>query len=229
MGRLNKAKWCLLGCLIVVLVLVVGSIFVPSRLTSTVKWVANNDFAGKLRAFTKQEEVQEDKLIEMVVETIGVSKIDYQPVVILKEKGGELYLPIWIGLLEANAISVVLEGVEMPRPLTPDLLCSIIDRIGASVDYIVVNDLQNHTFYASIILSANWMQMEIDARPSDAIAIALRVKAPIYVAKVVLEKAGVPADHETGTYATISVEKDKPGVSLQMLQSDSLGDPVPDA
>ncbi|GAI45688.1 unnamed protein product, partial [marine sediment metagenome] len=150
MRRLSKVKWCLLGCLIVVLVLVASSVFVPNRLTDAVKWLADNDFAGKLRALTEQEEVREDRLVEMVVETIGVSKTDYHPVVILKEKSGESYLPIWIGLLEANAISVVLEGTEVPRPLTPDLLCSTIDRMGASVDYIVINDLKNATFYANI-------------------------------------------------------------------------------
>jgi len=197
MRKLSKVKWCLLGCLIVVLVLVASSVFVPNRLTDAVKWLADNDFAGKLRALTEQEEVREDRLVEMVVETIGVSKIDYQPVVILREKSGESYLPIWIGPLEANAISVVLEGIEVPRPLTPDLLCSTIDRMGASVDYIVINDLQNDIFYAIITLHANWVQMEIDARPSDAIAIALRVGAPIYVEKAVLDKAGVPLDHET--------------------------------
>ena len=206
MGRLNKAKWCLLGCLIVVLVLVVGSVFVPSRLTNAVRWVANNDLACKLRAQPKQEVDREHGLIEMVVETIGVSKIDYQPVVILKEKGGELYLPIWIGLAEANSISVILEGVEVSRPLTPDLLCSILNRVGASVDYIVINDLQNHTFYANIILNANRTQMEIDARPSDAIAIALRAGAPVYVEKAVLDKAGIQLDHETDKYTIMHIE-----------------------
>jgi bifunctional DNase/RNase len=197
MGRLSKAKWCLLGCLIVVIVLVAGAVFVPNTLTNAVRWVANNDFAYQLRALSEQKAEQEPRLIEMVVETIGVSKIDYQPVVILKEKDGELYLPIWIGLAEANAISVILEGVEVPRPLTPDLLCSIIDRTGASVDYIVINDLQNHTFYANIVINVNRMQIEIDSRPSDAIAIALRVRAPIYVEKAVLDKAGIQPDDET--------------------------------
>ena len=213
MGWLSKTKWCLLGCVIVVLVLVVGSIFIPGRFTNAVKWLANNDFAGKLRALSEQEVAQESTLTEMVVESIVVSKIDYQPVVILKEKGGELALPIWIGLLEANAISVVLEGAKMPRPLTPDLLCSIIDRMGARVDYIAINDLQNNTFYANIALNANWMQMEIDARPSDAIAIALRVGAPIYVEKAVLDKAGIQPDHEADKYTFMRVEKDKPGLA----------------
>ena len=208
MGRLSKAKWCLLGCLIVVLVLIAGAVFIPGRLTGAVNWVANNDFAGKLRGLPEREVAQEDTLIEMVVERVGVMEIGYQPVIILKEKGGELYLPIWIGPLEANAISVVLEGIEMPRPLTPDLLCSILDRMGVSVDYIVINDLKNHTYYANISANANWVQMEIDARPSDAIAIALRVRAPIYVEKSVLDKAGIQPEQETDKYTIMRVEKD---------------------
>ena len=206
MGKLSNVKCCLFGCLIIVLVLVASSIFIPNRLTSTVKWLANNDFAGKIRELSGQEARRANTMTEMVVETIGINKIDYVPVVILKEKGGELYLPIWIGPLEANAIAVMLEEVEVPRPLTPDLLCSIIDRMGASVDYIVINDLQDNVFYANIILNADWMQMEIDARPSDAIAIALRVKAPIYVAKAVLEKAGVQPEDKRDRYTVTHVK-----------------------
>ncbi len=222
MGKLSKAKWCLLGCLIIILVFMVGSVFVPGRLANAVKWVTSNDFACKLRALSEQEAVQEHRLIEMVVETIGVGRIDYQPVVILKEKGGESYLPILIGILEANAISVTLGGVEMPRPLTPDLLCSVIDRMGASVDYIVVNDFQNDIYYAKLIINANWMQMEIDSRPSDAIAIALRVRAPIYVEKAVLDKVGIHPDREAGKYTTMHIGKDKIGLASQCFSQNQL-------
>ena len=209
MGRLNKAKWCLFGCLIIVLVLVASSVFIPFRLTDGVQWVASNDLAGELRALTKQkqEEIREDKPIEMIVDTVGISKVDYKPVVLLKEKGGELYLPIWIGPLEATAISVALEGTEVPRPLTSDLLCSIIGRMGASVDYIVINDFKNSIFYAKVVLHADWKQMDIDARPSDAIAVALRTKAPIYVAKSVLEEARAPYSHEADKFTTTHTEK----------------------
>jgi len=195
MGRLSKAKWCLLGCLIILLIFVAGSVFIPDRFTNAVNWLANNELACRLRALSEQEAAKNHNLVEMAVESIGVSKIDYQPVVILKEKDGEFYLPISIGLVEANAISVILEGIEPPRPLTPDLLCSIINRMGASIDSIVINDLQDYTFYAKITINTNCMQMEIDSRPSDAIAIALRVKAPIYVDKAVLDKAGIRPYH----------------------------------
>lgn len=203
MGRLGKWKWCLLGCLIAAVALLAVSVFVPGRLTNAVRWVADSDFAGKLRAFSEQEVEHKDTLVEMVVETVVLSKIDYQPMVILKERGGERYLPIVIGPAEANAISVVLEGIEMPRPLTPDLLRSIIDRIGVSVDYIVINDIQNNTFYANIILNANWTKIEIDARPSDAIAVALRVRAPIYVEESVLDKMGIQPEHDKDEHIII--------------------------
>jgi len=192
MRRRDKAKWCLVGCLITVLVLAGISVFMPAKLTNAVKLVADNDFASRLRTLPVKEADQERRLIEMVVEVVGVSQIDYQPVAILKEKEGELYLPIVIGLLEADAISVILEGVKLPRPLTADLLCSVIDKMGAGVSHITINDLKDGTFYAKITLKANWQQMEVDARPSDAIAIALRVRAPIFVEKAVLDKAGTP-------------------------------------
>jgi len=131
----------------------------------------------------------------------------------LKEKVGERYLPIWIGLAEANAISVILEGVSVERPLTSDLLCSVIDTVGAGVNSIIINDLRNQTFYASLILNVNWMQVEVDSRPSDAIAIAVRVRAPIYVEEAVLEKAGIQFDHEIDKHI-IMLGKDRPDVSL---------------
>ena len=203
MGKLSSAKWCLLGGLIVVLVFIAGSVFIPGSITNAVKWVANSDLAYQIRAPSEQQPNQGYEMVEMVVDSVGISKINFQPVVMLKEKEGELRLPIWIGFAEADAISVVLEGVKMPRPLTHDLLCSILNRTGTSLDYIVINDLQNDVFYASLMLNANWTRMEIDARPSDAIAIALRVRAPIYVTKAVLEKAGVPPELEAAEYTTI--------------------------
>src|SRR3972149_4050432 len=114
-------------------------------------------------------------MIEMVVESIRVSLMNYQRVVILKEKLSDRYLPIWIGPAEADAIAVQLQGIAVARPLTHDLLRSVIDALGAKVNSIVVNDLNNDTFYARIILSVDGRQMEIDSRPSDAIALAVRV------------------------------------------------------
>ena len=203
MGSLSEAKWCLLGCLIVVVVLTALSVFVPGRLVNSVGRVADSELAVRMREMVRQEEVPDDRLVELIVEDIVVSMIDYQPLVVLKQKGGDCYLPIGIGLVEANAISVMIEGVRVPRPLTPDLLCAVIDRMEASVDYIVINNLQNDIFYANIILHTGWVQMEIDSRPSDAIAIALRENAPIYVEPSVLEKAGILPENETEQYTPV--------------------------
>lgn len=137
-------------------------------------------------------------MIEMVVDSIRVSLMNYQRVVILKEKVAERYLPIWIGPAEADAIAVKLQGVNVPRPLTHDLLCSVIDSFEANIDSIIINDLKNDTFYAKIILKVRGEQMEIDSRPSDALALAVRAEVPIYAEDVVLDKASILLDRDTG-------------------------------
>ncbi len=137
-------------------------------------------------------------MVEMTVDSIRVSLMNYQRVVILKEKMADRYLPIWIGPAEADAIAVKLQGVSVPRPLTHDLLCSTIDALGARVNSVIVTDLKNDTFYAKITLDVDGGQMEVDSRPSDALALAVRVEAPIYVDESVLDKAGILLDKETG-------------------------------
>jgi len=137
-------------------------------------------------------------MIEMSVDSIRVSVMNSQRVVILKEVQADRYLPIWIGPAEADAIAIKLQGVTVPRPLTHDLLYSVIDTLGAKINFIIVNDLQNDTFYARINVNAHEKTLDIDSRPSDAIAIAVRAKSPIYVAEEVLEKAGIIFDQETG-------------------------------
>ena len=137
-------------------------------------------------------------MIEMTIDSIRVSMMNYQRVVILKEKMADRYLPIWIGPAEADAIAVKLQGVSVPRPLTHDLLQLVIDALGASVNSIVVNGLKNDTFYAKIILNVDGGQIEVDSRPSDALALAVRTAAPVYVDESVLDKAGIILDKETG-------------------------------
>ena len=137
-------------------------------------------------------------MIEMIIDSIRVSLMNYQRVVILKEKAADRYLPIWIGPAEADAIAVKLQEVNVPRPLTHDLLRSVIDALGASIDSIIVSDLKNDTFYAKIILNVDGKQMEVDSRPSDALALAVRVGVPIFAEDVVLDKAGIFLDKETG-------------------------------
>ena len=135
-------------------------------------------------------------MVEMTIESIRVSLMNYQRVVILKEKDADRYLPIWIGPAEADAIAVRLQEVAVARPLTHDLLRSILDAVGATVEYILVNDLANDTFFARIMLQVDGKSMEIDSRPSDAIALAVRAQVPIFADESVLEKAGVKLDQE---------------------------------
>ncbi|TRZ52138.1 MAG: bifunctional nuclease family protein [Dehalococcoidia bacterium] len=137
-------------------------------------------------------------MIEMTIDSIRVSLMNYQRVVILKEKDAERYLPIWIGPAEADAIAVKLQGVTVPRPLTHDLLQTVIDTLGATINSIIVSDLKNDTFYAKVILNVDGGQMEVDARPSDALALAVRAEVPIYTDEAVLDKAGILLDKETG-------------------------------
>jgi bifunctional DNase/RNase len=137
-------------------------------------------------------------MVEMTIDSIRVSLMNYQRVVILKEKGTNRYLPIWIGPAEADAIAVKLQNVELSRPLTHDLLQSVISTLGASVEYIVVSGLKEDTFYARLALSTDGGALDIDSRPSDALALAVRVRAPIYAEESVLEKAGIILDEETG-------------------------------
>jgi bifunctional DNase/RNase len=140
-----------------------------------------------------------DSLIELTIESIRVSLMNYQRVVILREKQSERYLCIWIGPAEADAIAVQLQEVSVARPLTHDLLRSVIDQLGAQVSHIVVNDLSNDTFYARIVLDVNGSSMEVDSRPSDAIALAVRAKVPIFADESVLDRAGVLLDKDGET------------------------------
>ncbi len=135
-------------------------------------------------------------MVEMTIESIRVSLMNYQRVVILREKDSDRYLPIWIGPAEADAIAVRLQDVQVARPLTHDLLRDAIGQLGASVEYVVVNDLSNDTFFARIMLQVDGRSVEIDSRPSDAIALAVRAQVPIFADESVLEKAGVKLDEE---------------------------------
>ncbi|MBM4406469.1 MAG: bifunctional nuclease family protein [Chloroflexi bacterium] len=146
-------------------------------------------------------------MIEMTIDSIRVSLVNYQRVVILKEKSADRYLPIWIGPAEADAIAVKLQDVTVPRPLTHDLLKNLIGQLGGIVTSIVVSDLQNDTFFAKIVLTVNGQTMEIDSRPSDALALAVRVKAPIFADESVMSKAGLLLDKETGKPITAAEAK----------------------
>ena len=148
--------------------------------------------------------------VEMIIDSIRVSLMNYQRVVILKEKEGERYLPIWIGTAEADSIAVKLQGVSVCRPLTHDFTCSIIDALGGSIMCAVINKLENDTFFAKTRLECDGKITEIDCRPSDAIALAVREDVAIFVNEKVLEKAGILLDPETGKPVGEEVVPKKP-------------------
>lgn len=135
-------------------------------------------------------------MIETTVESIRVSLVTQARVVILKEVEGERHLPIWIGPFEAEAIAMELQSIQSSRPLPYDLLRSIIGELGAEVSRIVITEISNDVFYARIVLSAHGSSVEIDSRPSDAIALAVRVKVPIFVDDSVMDRAGVRLDDD---------------------------------
>lgn len=135
-------------------------------------------------------------MIEVKLETIQVSLVSSHRIVVLKDAATERYLPIWVGPCEAEAISVGAKGVEVLRPLTHDLIVNVMDALDAELLYIFVNDLADNTFYATLVLSTDATEVEVDARPSDAIAVAVRLGVPIYVAESVMEEAGVTPEND---------------------------------
>jgi bifunctional DNase/RNase len=135
-------------------------------------------------------------MIKVTIDSVRASLLSQHRVVVLKEEGLERYLAIWIGPYEADAITIKLQGVEIARPLTHDLLEQSIGKLGAQVSHILVNDLHDDTFYARVIMDRYGERIELDSRPSDAIALAVRVQAPIFVSESVMERAGVTPDEE---------------------------------
>jgi len=128
-------------------------------------------------------------MIEMNVQGITLDPMTNMPIVVLKGKETDHVLPIWIGVFEANAIAMQLEGITRPRPMTHDLINSIIDSLNGYVEYIHIHDLKDNTYYAEITIRTSTSQVKIDSRPSDAINVALRSGAPIFVSEEVLEKS----------------------------------------
>ena len=136
--------------------------------------------------------------VEMVVESIRMNLLYPHRVVMLKEVKRERYLPIVIGVPEADAIAIKLQNHEVPRPLTHDLLCNLIATLGGRVTHIIVNDLSGETFFARIVLDVDGRHVEVDSRPSDAIALAVRIGVPIFVDERVLEQGALESEDVTG-------------------------------
>jgi bifunctional DNase/RNase len=136
-------------------------------------------------------------MIEMVVHGVTLDPVSQMPIVVLRAKeDDQTILPIWIGAFEANGIAMRLQEVEPPRPMTYELMKSIITEMGGNVERIVINDLKDSTYYAEVHIQHGGDVLVIDSRPSDAINLALRFGAPIFVEEEVLEKSKVPEPEE---------------------------------
>ena len=155
--------------------------------------------------------------IEMSIKGLMVDPITNMPIVILRDKDGQKVLPIWVGIFEANAIALQIENIATPRPMTHDLLRNVIQDLKASVQKVVVCDLQENTFYALIYLTLNGGTVAIDARPSDAIALALRTRAPIFVEDAVIDHA------KTVDFTSDKNDADRLHKWLESLDPDDLG------
>ena len=146
-------------------------------------------------------------MMELEIESIRVRQETKQRAIVLRVKESDLYLPIFIGHFEVEAIRLKLMDVEVPRPMTHDLLGSVIGNLGASVQRIIVSELKNDTFFAKIVVDYNGSSIEIDSRPSDALALAVRTNAPIFAEDDVVERAGVSLDVESDESDSMGAEE----------------------
>jgi uncharacterized protein len=133
---------------------------------------------------------------QMQIYGVSFDMVGKQPIVLLKTVDGNKFLPIWIGHPEAAAILMKLQGASTPRPMTHDLLTEVLEQLDARCERVSVTELRDNTFYASITVSINGSELEIDSRPSDALALAVRVSAPIFAAEEVIEESAIEFEHE---------------------------------
>ncbi len=153
----------------------------------------------------------------MTIKGLMVDPITNMPIIILRDTDGQRVLPIWVGMFEANAIALQIENVTTPRPMTHDLLRNVIQDLRGRIDKIVVSDLKENTFYALIYLTVGGELLAIDARPSDAIALALRARAPIFVEEKVIDHA------KTADLVPDKGETERPQKWLESLDPDDMG------
>ncbi len=174
-----------------------------------------------IRRTPRTKERVRKTMVEMTVESVRINLATQQRVVILKATKQERYLFIWIAYAEAYAIAVELQGTTSPRPLTHDLLKNVIEELDAKIESIVISDLIDEIYYARIVLDVSGRHVEIDSRPSDAIALAVRSKTPIYVEESVLERAGVVPE--------LNDEAQRPGLRSEQNKTEESDDDNLDA
>jgi bifunctional DNase/RNase len=143
---------------------------------------------------------------EVTIESIRVSLVNYQRVIILKVNSNDRYIPIWVGSNEADAIAIRLQKISLPRPLTHDLIISMLDEISLKIEYVLIDEIKEETYFAKIAIKINEKISLIDSRASDAMALAVRTSCPIYVKDEVVESASVFLDHESETALTVEGE-----------------------
>ena len=163
-------------------------------------------------------------MIKVTIDSIRASLLSQHRVVVLKEEDLDRYLAIWIGPYEADAITIKLQGVEIARPLTHDLLERAILRLGGTVSHVVVNDLHDDTFYARVVVDKDGERLELDSRPSDAIALAVRAQSPIFVSESVMERAGIKPDEEIDLDELTDDELEKLAPYKDFIEGLDLGD-----
>lgn len=162
-------------------------------------------------------------MIEVTIDSIRVSLMSQHRIVVLKEESGNRFLPIWIGPFEADAITLQLQGVDAPRPLTHDLLKTVIETLGGEVLHIVISGLEKNTYFARIILDVDGDTVEVDSRPSDAIALGVRVNAPVYVAEEVMDQAGLLPEEEISLAENVMTKSAKPADEESHEENEDLG------
>jgi uncharacterized protein len=155
------------------------------------------DGPPETRTYTPKGDPRGSKLVQrMQIYGVSFDMVGKQPIVLLKTSDGNRFLPIWIGHPEAAAILMRLQGASTPRPMTHDLLTDLLEQLDAKCERVSVTELRDNTFYASITISVNGSEIEIDSRPSDAIALAVRCQAPIFAADDVIEESSIEFEHE---------------------------------
>jgi len=148
-------------------------------------------------------------MIEVVIDSIRISLISQHRIVMLRDIDGERQLPIWIGPCEAEAITIELQDVEIARPVTHDLLKNVIDEMNGTVSHILINELRDQVFHARLFIDQGGQMLEIDCRPSDSIALAVRAKVPIFVDEAVMEEAGITPEPDVQEEAVLGDEPEK--------------------
>lgn len=163
-------------------------------------------------------------MVEVTIDSIRVSLTTQHRVVILKDINSERYLPIWIGQFEAEAITVELQEIPPQRPFTHDLIKSVIRELGGKVVHIMVNELRNDVFYAKLVVDVDGRQIEIDSRPSDAIAVAIRTKSPIFIADSVMSRAGIEMEEDIEEHIVSETGKRQAGSEVDERRLSAFSD-----